>query len=285
MNSTVTRRGVYFMANDRHLELTIAFLNSFRLYNPEIPLCLIPFDQDYTHLTNLSGEYNFIIFSDLSLLESCDRISLQFHDCVTGHYRKLAAWNGCFNEFAYIDVDTVVLRNIDFAFEFLSEYDFLTSHSHIAANRKWVWKDSILAAQVLTQQQIAFAANTGFFVSRAHLLTIEYVKERLHEALEVSQHMELFCAEQPFLNYLMVTYSKRYSSLSALRQYKGRSDLPIERWAGEWYGVVHKGRIISPETPEVFLVHWAGVWRKADHETSSLWRFYRYFRSTRKDLL
>ena len=40
----ISKRGVYFLANDQCVELTIAFLNSFRFWNPSISLCFVPFD-------------------------------------------------------------------------------------------------------------------------------------------------------------------------------------------------------------------------------------------------
>jgi hypothetical protein len=47
------KRGDYFIANDNYLELAIAFLNSFRSHNPKIPLCLIPFDDNFQQFAPL----------------------------------------------------------------------------------------------------------------------------------------------------------------------------------------------------------------------------------------
>jgi hypothetical protein len=46
----MTRRGVYFLANDGILDMAIAFLNSFPTYNPSIALCLIPNADDVAQL-------------------------------------------------------------------------------------------------------------------------------------------------------------------------------------------------------------------------------------------
>jgi len=72
-------RGVYFVANDRVIDLAIAFLNSFRKFNPTISLCLIPFRDDVSEISKLKEKYNFTIYSDLEFLNFCDSISEKFH--------------------------------------------------------------------------------------------------------------------------------------------------------------------------------------------------------------
>ena len=147
----MTRRGAYFVANDAILDLAIAFLNSFRVHNPSMPLCLIPFNDDVETLSKLAGEYDFGVWSDPATLAWCDAVSQKFHDRSVGQYRKLAMWDGPFDEFIYIDTDTVVLTDLDFVFAHLADFGFIASHSNLPQIRKWVWKDSIYDAGVLTR--------------------------------------------------------------------------------------------------------------------------------------
>jgi hypothetical protein len=182
---------------------------------------------------------------------------------VRGEYRKLAAWNGEFDEFIYIDVDTVILENIDFVFGFLSVHSFVTSHSNIPTIFRWVWKKSIHKEKALTQEQLAYAANTGFIASTKQALDLEDVKGKIGQAVVLSKHMCLFCKEQPLLNYLMVTSGKPYTSLSLLAK---REDWPIngaqEYWAGTRGGVVKDGKIyFNKRSHRVLLLHWAGIWQ------------------------
>jgi hypothetical protein len=268
------------LANDVILDLAIAFLNSFRMYNPSVSLCLIPFANDIQQLSSLASRYAFSIWSDPTALRRCDDLSKVFHGCIIGQYRKLAAWEGQYEEFVYIDTDTVVLENIDFVFEYLSSFDFVTSYSNGPHTRKWVWKDSIYGIGKLTQEQIAFATNTGFITSRRGCLTVNEIFDRLPEAVELADHMELFCAEQPFLNYLMVTSGKRYSSLAEIARCTGMN-IPAERWGGEPTLVVRDGRVVWPDVPPTLLVHWAGEWQRARDEKQpllhhALWSFYRH---------
>ncbi|NJR32479.1 MAG: hypothetical protein HC778_06160, partial [Chamaesiphon sp. CSU_1_12] len=50
--------GVYFSANDVVYDWAIAFLNSFRKFNPDLRLILIPFDDRCNRLFQLKEKYN-----------------------------------------------------------------------------------------------------------------------------------------------------------------------------------------------------------------------------------
>jgi len=252
--------GVYFLSNDNMYDLTVAFLNSFRHHNPDLPLCLIPFNDNIEKISRLKDTYDFFVYDNATLLTRCDEISTQFHDRVLGAYRKLAAWEGPFERFVYIDVDTVLVSNIEFVFPWLERYDCLTSHSCIPEIRKFVWKDSIYQTPALSDMQIAFAANTGFIASKKEFLPFEVVLRDLDKALALKEDMELFCMEQPFLNYYIVTRGKMYSSFHVLCS-QGHRGLKLEAWGGLTGGVIDRGKIKFPQQAETFLVHWAGIWR------------------------
>jgi hypothetical protein len=281
--------GVCFLANDAVYDLAVAFLSSLRAVNGVIPLCLIPFDDKIVRLRRAAPRFGFDIFEDDVLLRSCDRLSAQFHGSVFGHYRKLAAWDGPFDRFIYIDVDTIVQADLTIAFEFLSQFGYVAGHSRMAITRKWVWKDSIYLASYLTPSQINYAANTGFICSKRGLLGVEEAQRRVSRALPLRPHMELRSFEQPFLNYLIVTSGQPYSSLSEIAASDKSADLPVEVWAGQPGGTVEGAFIRFPNRRRVLFVHWAGHWsEKPARETASddptdptempygsLWRYYR----------
>jgi hypothetical protein len=269
--------GVYFLANDRVFDQVVAFLNSFREQNPTIDLCLIPFADDTSRVEALAPRYGFSVWTDAEVLSRCDAVSERFHGEVVGHYRKLAAWEGKYDRFVYIDCDTVVLHPVDFAFDYLDQYDFLASHSDISTIRKFVWRDSVYGTGALTREQIRFAANTGFLASRADALDLDQVEARLDGALALADHMELMCCEQPLLNYLIVTSGRPYTSLSSIAVKTGDWGIPQERWAGLAVDPVPNSRV--PKSPTL-MVHWAGEWEKSRREGTpiphrELWEHYR----------
>ena len=256
-------KGVYFVANDRVIEMTIAFLNSFRNCNPEIPLCLIPFRSDVDKLCILQEKYNFSVFNNLEALSFCDDISRQFHGEIKGHYRKLVIWDGPFDEFVYIDVDMLVMKNIDFVFQILKQYDFITSHSNLPSIEKWVWKDTIYSTDLLNQEKIRYAANTGFIVSKKNVILIDEIKAKLPSALKLKPYMELRCKDQSFINYLIVTSNKRFTSLFVLLDSPLYPENYIEFWAGNNKRELMKNMqtSINGKLYDLFLIHWAGKWQ------------------------
>jgi hypothetical protein len=259
-------RGVYFLANDKISDLVIAFLNSFRKYNPDANLCLIPFDANIESISMLRHKYGFRVYSHAAALDRCDRMAEAFHGRIVGHYRKFVAWEGPFDEFIYIDSDTVVLENIEFVFDLLTSFDFVTSVSNLPSARKWVWKDSAYVAAVLSPEQLDWAANTGFIASKRGALELAEAERKLPAALGLSRHMELISKEQAFLNYLVVTSGKRHTSLHCLRLANPSEHLPGERWGRDRFGFVFRGRVMYPQGIRLLLVHWAGSWQPTSVE-------------------
>jgi hypothetical protein len=280
MDDNKIARGVYFLANNQVFDQVIAFLRSFRIHNPSIPLCLIPFDSEFDRIAALKDTYSFSIFDDPALLASCDSISVKFHGRVIGAYRKLVVWEGIFETFAYIDVDTVVLDSVDFAFDHLKYGPYIASHSNLASIRRWVWKDDVYTTHLLTSPQIAYAANTGFFASVRGLLPMKHALAKVNAALELKDHMELHCMEQPFLNYLVVTSGYSYTSLLVLRLKGISPTAKLEWWGGQEGATVDNGKLQPQSGEPIFLVHWAGIWQEAraagkDLPYQALWDFYR----------
>jgi hypothetical protein len=271
------QRGLYFVVDDTMFDFAVAFLNSVRKHNPFLPLCLIPFNDRVERVVNLREQFDFSVWQQQTVLKQCDDISLGFHQTVAGHYRKLAIWEGPFEEFVYIDVDTTVLLELTFVFNLLDSFDFVVSWSSPAHGARWVWKDSIWSREILTREQIEFGANTSFLASKKSSLTLADIIRQLSSALDLASDMDLGSFEQPLLNYLIVTSGKRYTSLAHIHHSTDSLEVPMEiGWRN--IGNVRDGKIISTKTAvppnPMLLVHWSGD-AKNDALRHSLWRYYR----------
>src|SRR6476659_7009240 len=62
--SQLSTIGVYFSANDAVCDWAIAFLNSFRTFNPDLRLILIPFNEQCDRLLKLQDAYQFEVYRD-----------------------------------------------------------------------------------------------------------------------------------------------------------------------------------------------------------------------------
>jgi hypothetical protein len=69
--------GIYITANDRVIEQAIALLNSIRLQDSDIPVVLIPYDDNYQAIAKILQErYGVQLYPDLQFI---DRLSNQLH--------------------------------------------------------------------------------------------------------------------------------------------------------------------------------------------------------------
>lgn len=262
-------KGVYFIANDNCLDLAISFLNSFRVVEPNLSLCLIPFNDECDEIRSLAKEYGFTIWADETALQRCDAISNRFHPVTVGQYRKLCMWDGPFDRFIYIDIDTVILSPLDKPFIMLESYDIITAISDLPHLRAFVWRDGV--ESISPTLDLAYSANTGFIGSRRGTLSWANIESDLEVALALKPYMALECTEQPLLNYLIVTSGFRYSSLSKIRRDENRPDMPRAIWSGRL-------RKIDSLPASTLLVHWAGEWQRGEHHKSTLWKYFRHLR-------
>jgi hypothetical protein len=263
-------QGIYFIANDNTFDLAVAFLNSLRTFEPLIPACLIPYDTHIRNIIDLKHRYNFTVWDDDAELLWCDAISERFHGRSCGHYRKLAIWNGPYQRFIYIDIDTVVLSGLELPFTLLDDYDILAATSDNPVNRKFVWKDSLPCEA--REFDSGYAANTGVLLSKRQMLTRRAIDQSIEPALNYAHHMELTCAEQAFLNYLIVTSGKRYSSLRTIARETNRKDIPLHIWSGGFNGdLLQLDRV-------PLVIHWAGEWQRGEHLRSPVWNYFRQLR-------
>ncbi|MGP9022853.1 carbohydrate binding domain-containing protein [Streptomyces sp. BR1] len=268
-------RGVYFLANDGFLDYATAFLNSFRRFNPDLPLCLIPFADDIGELRKLQSSHGFSILDDRKVLDACDAVGRAIRGTPRGHFRKLAMWEGEFDEFAYFDSDTVVLHSADFVFDLLADFGFLTAHGDDPMTRQFVWNDSIETIGRLTEEQISFAGATGFIASRKECLSLAEVAERLPDVLELQPHMCPGLNDQPMLNYLMVTSGHRFASLYGLAN-AGVPGLALEWWGGDPIDTVEDGQVAGRHQNPPLFIHWSGSLKQtaAPIVNRSLWEAY-----------
>jgi hypothetical protein len=266
--------GLYFIANDKTYELAIAFLNSVRTFEPLLPICFIPYNRECQQVADLAVRYNFSVWEDETALLRCDEISQRFHNAILGQYRKLCIWQGPYRQFAYIDVDSILLSPLEGLWSFLIEYDIVCATSDNPANRKFVWRDSLSEAD--TTFDHAYSANTGVLLSRREVLSWEMIDRAVEQSSNLVEHMELLCVEQAFLNYLIVTSGRRYSSLRRIARETRRRDIPLHLWSGHFDGDL----LNSERLP--LVIHWAGEWQYGVHLRSPLWRHFRYLPDERR---
>ncbi|HEY9640608.1 MAG TPA: hypothetical protein V6C57_08990, partial [Coleofasciculaceae cyanobacterium] len=150
------KRGIYITANDRVVDHAIALLNSIRQYDPETPVVLIPYDENYqTVAQTLAEKFGVQVYEDLEFI---NRLSRQLHEVFgdrffarPNQFRKQACWFGSFDQFLYIDTDIVVFEKIIDSLNHLDQSDFVCNDYQHAGGIANVFTAKVLEAGVFTQ--------------------------------------------------------------------------------------------------------------------------------------
>jgi hypothetical protein len=252
--------GVYFSANDKVYDWTIAFLNSFRTFNSDLRLILIPFNEECDRILQLQTQYNFEIYIDPSFarLEAIGK-AFELGHTPTGPYwfRRYAAFWGLLDRFMYLDARQVVVANLRPLITALDEFGFDFLHYDCAINQ--VYEPGEFRQQLLRQGR-GRGFNSGRWASRKGLFSIEEFETLTAEALKIRDQLNPRNTDQAFINYCCdmkpVVYGHFAEVLGEICQNGwARQSGNIYQENGKYYlwdygGLDHKKQVI--------LVHWAG---------------------------
>jgi hypothetical protein len=135
-------KGIYLLANDVVYDQLVALINSIEVnYSPDIPICIIPFNDKLDLIRQeITKRKNVFLFDDQESIARWENFIAQFdrlyfdypHQDVANKYtevltmhRKYCAFDGPFDKFIYLDLDTLVFQPLDHVFNKLDEYDFV----------------------------------------------------------------------------------------------------------------------------------------------------------------
>lgn len=252
--------GVYFSANDKVYDWTIAFLNSFRTFNPDLRLILIPFNEDCDRLLQLQARYNFEVYIDPSFvrLEAIGK-AFELGHTPTGHYwfRRYAAFWGDLDQFMYLDARQVVLADLTPLITAINQFSFDFLHYDCAISQ-------VYESGEFRQQLLRLGKGRGFlsglWASRKGLFSLEEFERLANEALKIRNQLNPRNTDQAFINYCCdvkpVVYGHFAEVLGGICQNSwARQSGHIYQEHGKYYlwdygGIDHKKQIV--------LLHWAG---------------------------
>ncbi|MBD2364688.1 hypothetical protein H6G36_26545 [Anabaena minutissima FACHB-250] len=269
--------GVYFSANDVVYDWTIAFLNSYRTFNPELRLILIPFNDQCDRLLKLSDIYKFEVYTDSSFsrLEAIGK-AFELGYTPTGPYwfRRYASFWGPLDYFMYLDARQVVLANLQPFIEAVQNLDFDFLHYDCAIDQ--VYERGVFRQKVLKQGQ-GSGFLSGLWASYKGLFSIEEFEQLAQEALKIRDQLNPRNTDQAFINYCCDMKPVRYGHFAEViggvcQNGWARQPGTVYRENGNYYlwdygGLDHKKQIV--------LIHWAGYRLNALMPHKQL--FYEYF--------
>lgn len=257
--------GVYFSANDVVYDWAVAFLNSFRTFNPDLRLILIPFNEKCDRLIQLKDTYNFEVYIDSSFapLEAIGE-AFELGHTPTGKYwfRRYASFWGPLDLFMYLDARQLVLADLKPIILTLEKYDFDFLYYDCAINQ--VYETGELRRNLLKKGR-ARGFLSGLWISKKGLFSLEEFEKLAEEALKVREQLNPRNTDQAFINYCCdmkpVCYAHIAEVIGGICQNAwARQPGKIYRQDGKYYiwdygGLDHKKQLI--------LMHWAGYkWKE-----------------------
>ncbi|MEL6381064.1 MAG: Npun_R2821/Npun_R2822 family protein [Cyanobacteria bacterium J06626_18] len=270
-------RGVYIVANDRVFDQAIALLSSLRLHDPDIPVVMIPFNEEHHKVWEvLDSSFNVQMFPDLAFLEQMtqDIADIFPRDFLKlpNKMRKLAVWFGPLDEFVYIDTDILWFEPIMKTLDYLQQADFICcDFHHKGRGLSDVFAPLVREQNIFTEAQLQDVFNSGFWGSRKQVFSYEEMLTRLREC---AAHREYFdfssgTTDQPIMNYLVLNEMDRRLNIT-----KANPDEP-----GSWGGSPHfqeKEHLLYDGDRGLRYLHWAGTPMRPGGPYWEVWEYYRF---------
>lgn len=200
--------GIYTLANDIVYDQLVALLNSIDVnVSPDIPICIIPYDERVSRVQQeVLARPNVKLYDNWDSMQRWEDFAHQVwaaHSKAkqtsrsgSGWYkshlqRRLAAFDGPFENFVYYDADSLAMKPLDDVFKKLNTYDFVfddwehAKPSPVAALNISIIEESGLYQEADIRPKLHcgsfFGSKRGFFDATE----LSLMKERLIEQGEV----------------------------------------------------------------------------------------------------
>lgn len=229
--------GIYTLANDVVYDQLVALLNSIEANaGREIPVCVIPYDNRLDRVRALvAARDNVTLFEDSASIAYWDNFATQvwknypraqrlwrewgFPELYRlPMHRKLCGFDGPFDKFIYFDADTLLMGSIDYVYQKLDDYDWVTNDFQYKSDLKYIFDGPLELIETIFQdveklQSQVFCA--GWFAAKKYIFD-EVILANLLEKLKGGEAdvMALGGPDQSLFNYLVVRSGISYYNLA-----------------------------------------------------------------------
>jgi hypothetical protein len=270
--STPGKRGIAIIANDNVLMWLLPFLESYLATNAATPLYMIPYD-DNISMTRRAADIFGAVWVD-TVAVAIDRLAKELYPLFPHHrrrLRKLQVLELPLDEVIYLDVDTILFRDLGGLFQRLEPgtTDFIVASS----SDDYVYNRNRSQYEFLNGVRLF---NDGFFATSQKILSVadfcDVMAKHQDEFHSVRKRGMLFA--QPLVNFVVHRRRLRIRTLSEClpmasdeSYYKAdgvtfREDGPVDRGGREIYFAHWAGAIRSPRR-RVFDKAWQDFSRRA----------------------
>ncbi|NEQ50885.1 MAG: methionine synthase [Leptolyngbya sp. SIO3F4] len=270
-------RGVYIVANQKVGDNAISLLSSLRCHDADVPVYMIPFNDDYQALfEKLQALYQVKLFPDLAFLEAfTQKISDIFPRdflALPNKMRKLAAWFGPLEEFLYIDTDILFFEPVSKTLDYLDQADFICCDYHFKGRKlRDVFSTDAVDRGVFPADVVNSVFNSGLWGSKKGTIMLEDMYARLGECAQNRDYFDFAggTTDQPIMNYLVLNSIEKRLNIAQVEPNEPGS------WGGMNHFVTRDHALYDGETRLRYL-HWAGTPMCKGGPYRELWEYYRY---------
>jgi hypothetical protein len=257
--------GICTLANDRVYDQLIALLNSIEaIIGRDIPVCIYPFDDQLDRIrAEIANRPNVLIYDDQASIQRWDefmqrvapeRLNQKLR--LYGAHRRFCAFDGPFDQFVYMDADTLAMDSLDQVFNKLDEVDWVVYDYQFLDPTKIYNLNSPKLNEVFPSERV----NTeifcsGFFGAKRGLFGAED-RDRFIADLQAGEIDILYegAGEQPVVNYMVMKSGIKSCNL-------GR-ELPSDQSTGCSVTSNHfeeRNRVLYDRGTRLTYLHYIGV--------------------------
>ncbi|MFD0934936.1 hypothetical protein ACFQ12_07040 [Methylobacterium trifolii] len=236
---------VVFCASDQLFDQTVAFLESARQNSPEIPLICIPYTNGIDKIDILSEIYDFQYYDtyDIRALQNISRI---VYGAANDRLRKLACFTIEVDKFLFLDVNTIVLRDLrPWTDTPLDRVDLIFSEMSPGESYHDLHDGLIRRSKEFS---------TGCFLASRKTFPLEMIVHAvLAELFLYKRVAKLSNDDQPLLNFACDVAGKRTIDFD-----EAGTPLSTRTWYGFDYAETAEGLVDPATNKPVALLHFAG---------------------------
>ncbi len=224
--------GIYTLANDVVYEQLVALLNSIETNaGKNFPVCIIPYNENLDKVkAEIVTRENVTLFENSESINYWDNYAIQvwknypraqkiwrklgFSDLYElPAHRKLCAFDGDFNKFIYFDADTLLMSPLDYVYEKLEKYDWITNDFQYKSDIKFIFDASPeLIKQIFGIEEVqSHLFCSGWFAAKKHIFspgTLANLQEKLQAG--ESDVLSFICPDQALFNYMVLRSGVSY---------------------------------------------------------------------------
>jgi len=255
------RRGVAILANDGICDWLLPFLDSYRHHNPDLPIYLIPYDDRMERVARAAAAYDVrILDDDFGAIDRLAATLYPFHPKRRHRLRKFQCLALPLDEVMYIDVDTIVFRDLSVLFGRLrpGHAEFIIA----STSPEWVYTQR---RQDYPELANATLFSDGFFVTSPAILPLARLIETVGSRRAIFRAVRKWNTyAQPVANFAVHSLGLKIASLTELMP--EASCETFYRAQGIKFGDNGPWDIAGRE---IFFAHWAGAKMLPSHDLFS----------------